>query len=185
VNALINTGIQEVNYFLGIPFSAQASTQPRRLDRTAEVSTVPSIVKDTITGVRNVNSGATSGKTTTPGPLSEMRETVRDVRNVIREPTGHSAVEIAKAGDDTKPVGNEIVRTRHDVRGAITKPVDDVTGARGTGKPSKSADGATKTSTNVVKSLGDTAKKVVKQVRQAAKDAHDAVGIRPSKDADE
>jgi hypothetical protein len=29
VNSLINTGIQEVNYFLGIPFSAQASTQAR------------------------------------------------------------------------------------------------------------------------------------------------------------
>ena len=55
VNALINTGIQEVNYFLGIPFSAQASTQARGLDRTAEVSTVPSIVKNTLTGVRNVD----------------------------------------------------------------------------------------------------------------------------------
>jgi len=37
----------------------------------------------------------------------------------------------------------------------------------------------------VVKSLGDTAKKVVKQVRQAANDAHDAGGNRPSSDADE
>ena len=122
---------------------------------------------------------------TTPGPLNEVRETVRDVRNVIREATGLSAVETANAGDDTKTVGNDIVRTRHDVRGAITKAVDDVTGALGTSKPSKSADGATKTSTNEVKSFGDTAKKVVKQVRQAAKDAHDAVGNRPSKDADE
>jgi hypothetical protein len=184
VNSLINTGIQEVNYFLGIPFSAQASTQARGMDRTAEVSTVPSTVKDTLTGVRNVNSGTTSGKTTAPGPLTEVRETVRDARNVIREATGRSAIETAKAGDDTKTVGNEVVRTRHDVRGAITKAVDDVTGALGTGKPSKSADGATKASTNVVKSLGDTAKKVVKQVRQAVKDARDTVGNRPSADAD-
>jgi hypothetical protein len=103
---------------------------------------------------------------------------------VIREATGRSAIETAKAGDDTKTVGNEVVRTRHDVRGAITKAVDDVTGALGTGKPSKSADGATKASTNAVKSLGDTAKNVVKQVRQAVKDARDAVGNRPSADAD-
>jgi hypothetical protein len=184
VNSLINTGIAEVNYFLGIPFSAQASTQARELDRTAEVSTVPSIVKNTLTGVRNVDSGATAGKTATPGPLNEVRETVRDVRNVIREATGRSAVETTKSGDEAKNVGNEVVRTRHDVRGAITKAVDDVTGALGTGKPTKSADGATKASTNVVKSLGDTAKNVVKQVRQAVKDARDTVGNRPSADAD-
>jgi hypothetical protein len=185
VNSLINTGIQEVNYFLGIPFSAQASTQARELDRTAEVTTVPTVVKNTLTGVRNVDSGAAAGKTTTPGPLTEVRETVRDVRSVIREATGRPDVETTKAGDDAKNVGNDIVRTRHDVRGAITKAVDDVTSSLGTGKPSKSADAATKASTNVVKSLGDTAKKVVKQVRQAVKDAPGAVGNRPSSDAAE
>jgi hypothetical protein len=116
--------------------------------------------------------------------LNEVRETVRDVRNVIREATGRPAVETTKTGDDAKTVGNEIVRTRHDVRGAITNAVDDVTGALGTSKPSGSADRATKASTNVVKSLGDTAKKVVKQVRQAAKDAHVGVGNRSSSDAD-
>jgi len=150
--------------------------------KISEVSTIPSIVKTPFTPLKDLRGSVDGADPTEAGPLSEVTKTVR---NVIREATGHSAVETAKAGDDTKTVGNEIVRTRHDVRGAITNAVDDVTGALGTGKPSKSVDGATKTSTNVVKSLGDTAKKVVKQVRQAANDAHDAVGNRPSSDADE
>ena len=69
--------------------------------------------------------------------------------------------------------------------GAVKKAVNDVTSALGAGKPSKSADGATTTSTNVVKSFGDTAKKVVKQVRQAAKDARDAAKDRTTSNADE
>lgn len=185
VSALVNTGIAEANYFLGIPLAASASTQRSAELKPSGVSSVPLLVKDTLAGVRHVDSGAKAGKTTTPGPLNEVRETVNDVRNVIRGATGGSGPETTKSGDDAENVGNDIVRTRHDVRGAITKAVDDVTGALGTGKPSKSADGATKASTNVVKSLGDTAKKVVKQVRQAAKDARDAGGNRPSSGADE
>src|SRR4029079_7025598 len=121
---------------------------------------------------------------TTSGPLNEVRETVRDVRNVIREANGRPAVETTKSGDDAKNVANEIVRSRHDVRGAITKAVDDATGALGTGKPSKSTDGAARASTTAGKRLGDTAKKVVRQVRQAVKDAGDAVGNRQSSAAD-
>jgi hypothetical protein len=185
VNSVIQTGINEVNYFLGVPFLSQTSAQARELDRTAEVGTVPSIVKTALDGGRNVGDSDTDGDAKAGGPLTEVRETVHNARNVIREATGRSAVETTKAGDDSKTVGNEVVRTQGDVRSAVTKAVNDVTSALGAGKPSKSTDGVTKTSTNVVKSIGDTARNIVKRVRETAKDARDAVKNRPTSDADE
>ena len=47
VNSLINTGFAEANYFLGgLPFAASA--QESQVNRTAEVSSVPSIVKHSL-----------------------------------------------------------------------------------------------------------------------------------------
>ena len=47
VNSVINTGFAEANYFLGgLPFAASA--QQSQVNKTAEVSTVPSIVKHSL-----------------------------------------------------------------------------------------------------------------------------------------
>ena len=71
------------------------------------------------------------------------------------------------------------------MRGAVTKAVSDVTNALRGGKPSKAAESATNAPTSVAKTLGDTAKKVVNEVRQAAKDARDAAKNRPAADRDD
>ena len=72
---MINTGFAEANYFLGgLPFAA--STQESQLNKTAEVSSVPSIVKHSLAPQNKVDE--------TPGPLAEVAKTVRNVRTEIR-----------------------------------------------------------------------------------------------------
>ncbi len=179
LGSLVKNGLANLGDLLGVAVS------PQDPETTSDISTVPSIVKTPFAPLNSLRSQVDPASETGAGPLTELRETVRNARNVIREATGRGAVETLKAGDDAKTVGNEVVRTQGGVRGAVTEAVSDVTNALRPNKTSKSADGATTTSTNVVKSFGDTAKKVVKQVREAAKDARDAVKNRPASDADE
>jgi gas vesicle protein len=175
VNSLINTGINEINYFAGFPLIPTAAAEVRELDRTSEVNSVPSIVKTPIES--NVE---------TPGPLSAVAKTVRNVRNDFRAGLTERRTDDAnKIGEAAEETGNDVVRAPGEIRGAVTKAVSDVTNALRPGKPSKSPDSATTAPTNVVKSIGDTARNVVKQVREAAKDTRDAVKNRPASDADE
>lgn len=160
VNSVIQTGINEVNYFLGIPLAASA--QARQLDATAEVGTVPSIVKNSLAQGNSPKNDATPS-----GPLSEITNTVRNVRNEIRSGLKDGRAE-AKADDG----GNTVVR--NEAGGPVAKAISDVTKAVRSGKPNKVADEVANAPANVVKSLGDTARKVVKDVRDAAKGASSA-----------
>ncbi len=156
--------------------SLAVAAQAGELDRTAEVSTVPSIVKSPVES--NVDTPA--------GPLGEVAKTVRNVRDELRAGLIERRTDGSnKISETAQDAGNGVVRTQGEIRNAVTKAVSDVTNALRPGKPSKAADGATAAPTNVVKSIGDTARNVVKQVREAAKDARDSVKNRPASDADE
>ncbi|WP_123025367.1 hypothetical protein [Mycolicibacterium stellerae] len=157
LNSLINTGINEINYFAGFPLIPTAAAQTRELDRTTEVSTVPSIVKSQPIESNGLRAG-----------LIERR--TDDATNV---------------GAAAEEAGNGVVRAPGAIRGAVTKAVSDATNTLRPGKPDKSVAGVANASTSVVKSLADTARKVVKQAREAAKDAGDAVKNRPAPAADE
>ena len=85
VNSLINTGFAEANYFLGgLPFAA--STQESQLNKTAEVSTVPSIVKNALNGGANRWStakplGRAGGRSVDRGSRDGPQRTQRDPRS--------------------------------------------------------------------------------------------------------
>ena len=68
------------------------------------------------------------------------------------------------------------------MRGAVAKAANDVVNALRVGKPSKAAEEVTNGPTTVAKSFGDTARKVVKEVRQAAKDVREAAKDRVGAD---
>ncbi len=160
LGSLFRNGIADLGDLLGVPLSPQVSGQAGGLEKTSEVGTIPSIVKNSLNGLD-----------TTSGPLADVTKTVRNVRNDIRSAfTGHLDANVGAAAD---AVGNKQVGAGGELRGVITKVVHDVTGATGT-EPDKVTGGTATTSNTVAKSLGDTAKKVVKQVRRAAKDAHQA-----------
>ena len=76
------------------------------------------------------------------------------------------------------PPANGVVRAQGEVRGAVAKAVTDVADAAARRQAEQGAEEARQTPTTVAKSLGDTARKVVKDVRQAAKDARDAAKNR-------
>lgn len=177
VNSLINTGFAEANYFLGgLPFTA--STQQSQLSRTAEVSSVPSTVKNSLAPQNKVDE--------TPGPLAEVAKTVRNVRTEIRSALTERGTGDAKQVDDAADAGgNTVVRTQGDARGPLTKAISDVTKAARSGKPDNVGAEVANAPRSIVKSLSDTARKVVKDVRQAAKDARDAAKDRPAADAAE
>ena len=128
VNSLINTGFAEANYFLGgLPFAA--STQESQLNRTAEVSTVPSTVKNSL-------APAEQGRRT-PRPAGRSRQDGakrpnRDPHRLHRtRTTDTKQVSGADAG------GNTVVRTQGEARGPLAKAISDVTKACGPGKPDK------------------------------------------------
>jgi hypothetical protein len=177
VNSLINTGFAEANYFLGgLPFTA--STQQSQLNRTAEVSSVPSIVKNTLAPQNKVDES--------PGPLAEVAKTVRNVRTEIRSALTERGTGDAKQVDDAADAGgNTVVRTQGDARGPLTKAISDVTKAAGSGKSDNVAADVANAPRSIVKSLSDTARKVVKDVRQAAKDARNTAKDQPAADAAE
>lgn len=159
VNSVINTAINEVNYFLGIPLATAATSG---VNRTAEVSSVPSIVKNSLTP-QNSPQGIEQKPA---GPLREVAETVRNVGNDIR-----SAVTERRSND---AADNTVVRAGGEAGGPIEKAISDVTNAVRGGKPNSVASDVTKAPTNAAKGIGDTVRKVVKDVRQSVKDSRDA-----------
>ncbi|RDH77847.1 hypothetical protein DVS77_13380 [Mycolicibacterium moriokaense] len=174
VNSLIDTGINEINYVLGFPLIPTAAAQTSQVERTAEVSTVPSAIKNSLAPERgNVH------------PLREVKTAIDNVRNDVRTGlTDRRADDTSSVSEAADAVGNGVVRAQGEVRGAVTKTVSDLTGAV-RGKPKQAAEDADTPSTNVVKSLGDTARNAVKQVRDAAKNARGASTKEKASDADE
>jgi hypothetical protein len=178
VNSLINTGIAEANYFLGIPLAAQASTQKSAEVNASEVGAVPSTIKASL-----------NGPPAAAGPLTEVTKTLRNVRKEIRanldavtERDSNEGAEAAGNNAGADAAGNEVVRAPGAVRGAAKKVVADVVNAVGAGKTTKTAEDATKAPTTVAKSIGDTARKVIKNVRQAANEARDTAKNRAAGD---
>ena len=175
VNSLINTGFAEANYFLGGPFSAQANAEKSTEFKTAEVSSVPSLVKSTLGGARAYNE--------TPRPLAEVAKTVRNVRTEIRSAITErtdDAKDVRGAADDG---GNTVVRTQGAARGPLTKAISDVRKAARSAKPDSVVAEVANAPRSIVKSLSDTAKKVVKDVKQAAKDPRKAAKDGPAGEA--
>lgn len=167
VNSLIDTGITELDYFFRVPFAAGQTTE---LNRTAEVSSVPPIVKNSLAPTNSPQGADEKGPA---GPLKEVANTVRNVRNEIRSAvTERRSNDVADAGDNT------VVRARGENEGPIAKAISGVRDAVRDGKPNTVASDAAKAPANAVKSIGDTARKVVKNVRQAAKDARNAAKDR-------
>ncbi|HKV22077.1 MAG TPA: hypothetical protein VJR50_23850 [Mycobacterium sp.] len=161
VNALINTGLAEANYFLGVPLAAASRTDS---SRTAEVSTVPSLVKTSLAD-SSTNGVGTAGQAPS-GPSNDLTKTVHNVRNEIR------SAFTDRRGVDAADVGNDVVRAQGNATGGTATAASDKTKS---GRPeNKAAADAAKAPTNVVKSLGDAARKVVDDVRQAAKNSGDA-----------
>lgn len=179
VNSLINTGFAEVNYLLGsLPFVA--GTQSSQLNGTAAVSSVPPIVKKSLAPL---DPPQTQVDQAPSKPLGDVAKTVRNVRNEIRTAFTDRRDNEPKQGGDAADAGNNVVRTQG-ARGPVGRAVADAADALRGGKPNKDTDGST-TAKSVAKSLGDTARKVVKDVRQAAKDARKAAKDGPAGSAAE
>jgi hypothetical protein len=177
VNSLINTGFAEANYFLGsLPFVA--GTQASQRNRTAEVSSVPPIVKKSLAPL---DPPQTEVDQAPSKPLGDVAETVRNVRNDIRTAFTDRRDNEPKQVDAATDAGNNVVRTQG-ARGPVGRAVAEAADALRGGKPSKDTDGST-TANSVAKSLGDTARKVVKDVRQAAKEARKAAKEGPAGEA--
>ena len=166
LRSFIKNGIAGLDDFLGLPSLNTAN--PTAVQEKSEVSTVPSIVKDSLKGWRNSVDTEVEAQDGPAGPLAGVRKTVRNLRSEIRENLN---------GKTSATGGNGVVRAQGEVRGPVGKAVTDVVDALRGGKPNKDATEAT-TPTSVAKSLGETARKVVKEVRQAAKDARDAAKNR-------
>ena len=101
-----------------------------------------------------------------------MTKTVRNVRKEIRANFNAPRTPDEGAG------GNGVVRAQGEVRGPVDKAVTDVVNACVAASPTRTPPKPTTRRRSVAKSLGDTARKVVKDVRQAAKDARDAAKDR-------
>ena len=142
--------------------------------KTSEVGTIPPIVKTPFTPLKDLRGSVDTVDQTGAGPLSEVTKTVRNVRNEIR--TGFNATNQGAAGKD--------IGAQDKVRNPVANAANDIVNAVRAGKPGKPGEDATKATATAARSIGDTVKKAVKNVRQAAKDAHDAAGNRSSSGAD-
>jgi hypothetical protein len=199
--AFIWLGIDEWNYFLPPlpplpiprpprppaegPFLATSLTDPTEAsveaanaagDLVDAISTVPSVVTDSLKGLRSpIATEAVAGAPR--GPLAEVTKAVGDVGKEIRGALNART-------EESSAVRNGVVRAQGEVRDKVTKAVSDVTNTPRGGKPSKATEDAATAPTSVAKSVGDTARKVVKDVRQAAKEARNAAKDRPAADND-
>ena len=164
LSSLIRNGIAEIGDLLGVPSS------PGELDKTEEVSTVPSIVKTPFAPLDSLptRSGADIDEPEA-GPLTEVTKTVRNVRKEIR-----ADFNAATERRTERAAGNGVVRAQGELRGAVAKAANDVVNAVRGDKSDGAADDVAKAPSTVAKNLGDTARKVVKEVRQAAKDGREA-----------
>ena len=184
LSSLIRNGIAEIGDLLGVPSSPPVTPQTGELETMSDIGTVPSTVK---TPFAQFNSAFNSVRTginteadvdqTSPGPLTEVTKTVRNVRNEIRA-NFNAATERRTEGAAT----NGVVRAQGEVRGVVARAVNDVVNAVRAGRPDKAADEVANAPTTVAKSFRDTAKKVVKNVQQAAKDFRDAAKDRAAAD---
>ena len=172
LSSLFRNGIADIGDLFGAPLS------PGELKKT-EISTVPSFVKTPFAPLNSlrtrINTGADIDEAA-GGPLTEVTKTVHNVRNEIR--ANFNATDRRTGGAAT----NGLVQAQGEVRGAVGKAATDVVNALRVGKPSKAAEDGANGPTTAAKSFGDTATKVVEQVRQAAKDARDAAKDRTAAD---
>ena len=152
MRSLIKTGFAEANYFLGgLPFAA--STQRKPANRTAEISSVPSIVKH--------SRGTAEQDRRNRGALWPKRQD--GAKRPNRDPPLlHRADMMQGRSGAADAGGNTVVRTQGEARGPLTKAISDVTKAASSGKPDKVAAEVANAPRSIVKSLSDTAKKVVK-----------------------
>ena len=164
VNSLINTGFAEANYFLGgVPFAA--STQESQLNKTAEVSAVPSIVKNALMAARTVGDDETARPRRPTVRQPTVRETVRNVRNEIREATGRTAIKTTNAGDDARrrrqrggPRSERrsrrpLTKASSDVTSALRRRQAEQVGAEVANEPRRSGRASSDTARNVVKKV--------------------------------
>ena len=186
LGSLVRNGIAGIGDLFGVPLSPPVTAPTGELERTSDIGTVPSMVK---TPFAQFNSAFNSVPTridteadvdqTSPGPLTEVTKTVRNVRNEIRANFNfNAATERRTEGAAT----NGVVRAQGEVRGVVARAVNDVVDAVRAGRPGKVTDEVAKAPTTVAKSFRDTAKKVVNDVRQAAKDFRDAAKDRAAAD---
>lgn len=199
INALIAFGIDQWNFWIGFPLpplpglatsetttlmglaetSSDETTKPGRelLDGVTapfanSVNFGTGLLRDVIDGrpgglEKKVGSQAVDQAVTAPGGMTIATRMKNRVVDAVKGP---------------EAVGNTVVRTR-DVRGPVGRAVTEAVDALRAGKPNKDTDEGSRPS-SVAKSIGDTARKVVKDVRQAAKDARDAAKNRAA-DGDE
>ena len=142
LSSLIGNGIAEIGDLLGVPSSPPVTPQTGELETMSEIGTVPSMVK---TPFAQFNSAFNSVRTridteadvdqTSPGPLTEVTKTVRNVRNEIRA-NFNAATERRTEGAAT----NGVVRAQGEVRGAVARAANDVVNAVRAGRPGKAAE---------------------------------------------
>jgi hypothetical protein len=166
LGSLFKNGLGGFGDLLGDPSS------PPDEAKTSEVSTIPSIVKTPFTPLKDLRRNLDGADQTEAGPLAAVTKTVRNVRDEIR--TGFNATNQGAAGKD--------IGTQDKVRNSVANAAHDIVNAVRAGKPGKPGEDATKAPATVAKSLGDSARNAVKQVRQAAKDAHQGVKEKTSAD---
>ena len=183
LRSLIRNGIADIADLLGVPLSPPVSPQTGELERTAEINTVPSMVKtlfaqfnSALNSVQGRVAGGADVDEPQGGSLAEVTKTVRNLRNEIR--ANFNPTERRTEGAAT----NGVVRAQGEVRGAVAKAVNDVADAVRAGKPGKVTEEAAKAPTTVAKGFRDTARQVVKDARQAAKDAREAAKAKPADD---
>jgi len=131
-------------------------------ERMSEIGTVPSMVKtpfaqfnSTLNSVRTRIGTEVDVDQTTPGPVTRVRHEIRTNFNATNRQTLETGT-------------NGVVRAQGDVRGTVGK-ANVFANVSHVGRPGKTAEDGATASTNVSKSFGDTARKVVKKVRQTAK----------------
>ncbi len=163
LSSLIRNGIAEIGDLLSVPLSPPVTAQTGELERMSDIGTVPSIGQNAVHAVQfRAQFSCADVDETSPGPLTEVTKTVRNVRNEIRA-NFNAATERRTEGAAT----NGVVRAQGEVRGAVARAVNDVVNAVRAGRPGKVTDEVAKAPTTVAKSFRDTARKVVKNVRQA------------------
>ena len=120
LGSFFRNGITGIGDLFGVPLS------PGELQKTSEISTVPSFVKTPFAPLNSlrtrINTGADIDETA-GGPLTEVTKTVRNVRNEIR--ANFNATDRRTEGAAT----NGLVQAQGEVRGAVGKAANDVVNA--------------------------------------------------------
>jgi hypothetical protein len=170
LSSLIRNGIADIGDLLGVALSPPVSPQTGELQRTSEISTVPSMVKTPFAQFNSVQGRVAGGADVDEprgGSPTEVTKTVRNLRNEIR--ANFNVTERRTEGAAT----NGVVRAQGEVRGAGAGAVNHVADAGRAGRPGKVTEEVAKAPTTVTKGFRDTAGHVVKEVRQAVKDVRD------------